>query len=371
MARKNGKKIVPRGSSGSAAGGTKKRPSKTPATSGSTGPRAGARRTGKQALGRQLGLNEYERDYLRLVMDPCNAPLVKSLLPGSHGTIVERIDFRSLVTIPSDGSRRTLVATVVPAQYQQTSFSYLGSTLCMLGDSVTTDMAANSGDAGLITPIQPANTSSLLSIADSARPIAGCLRLRYMGTAAAASGVQFAWEGTNGRVNPVVSHFGSGDNGNWAPTRTANALLMDGVTRGVGEVIEAKFNPSRVGPDSDNFVYAHSSGSPNVSTWLPGELPSGDLANTIVLVVGCSGAPPGQTFEVSGTIVYEIRPKAGGATRRLADTPTENRMQAKSSLSKVVQAIESYGPLLAGTAMDMMSMGPSTWMIRQLGRLKV
>lgn len=338
------------------------------ATANKPGRRSGGRSRSGKALGAGMALSSYERDYLKLVMDPCNGPRVKSLLPGNNGAIVQKLDFRCTVTTPTDGTRRLVMAVIVPDQWKTTSFTYLGSTIQLPHELSNVDMSSNGADVPFIVPVSFANTGAIEAIADSARAIAGCVKMRYIGKASEASGIMFGWEGLNSRLTPAVSHFGSGDNGNWVPTRPGNSFIMDGKTASVGATIEAKLNPSRMDVVNSAFV-TDVGGASQPQTALPGALNTANLHDTPVLVVGCSGAAAGQIFEVTGTIVYEVKPKTSFASLAPVETPAVNRAQAKGSWDKVVQAVESYAPMLVSTAVDMVTAGPSTWMIKQLGRL--
>lgn len=171
-------------------------------------------------------LDTYARDYLRLVTDPCNAPLAMSVFPGAGGGIVSRFENDFIV-----GNSATDVATSVvwTPGYLNQAVGGSGGNCVVPSAPVISD---NIGIAYNVDNAKAPGFTFLSSNAKAFRCIAACMQVSWPGTELNRQGIVGL-----GQVTQSVAL-------SLAPTTSQLRTLSSHVGRMPGEVMELILKPT-------------------------------------------------------------------------------------------------------------------------------
>lgn len=200
--------------------------------------------------------------YRRLLLDPCNAPLCGPVYPGAHGGVYHRV--RRLFTVNSPEVEGTYV------------FQPGTNTLLKGGHS-----AANAGTPYTLTEETLFDPTDTFALGTEARALAGCVKVRYIGSEQNRSG-------SVGMATGTVA---------FAPGMTTTAAVGLAFSPVIGRIGETQHETKFVPMFTDAMFRSQKTGAP--SLWV-------DSRST--MVVTYQGAPAG-TIQFEVTCVYEVDAK--------------------------------------------------------------
>lgn len=302
---------------------------------------------------RELGLGSdltaSERQYVNLILDPCNAELTNSVLPGSNGSFVSRIPFR-IIYIPTksygfaqllpwslDSTTDPKMLTIYEADTQVTSFIN-GTATSQNIYSVDTVLAATIGAA-----------------ADMVRPIAGCVRCTYIDTAQNCRG--YLW-GAEGDISAYMNQMTAAPLTNvWLPKAGMNAIELSGTGPiPMSEGVESKLNML----NGDGQFRSVIQGNNIVAAGVDSR--SGTTNRWPACYVGWAGINPAQALLIDGVLVYEWVPQATYGLQ----APREITVQKPGALDRVTNAIANLSDRLVVAYRSTIG-NQSSWYSKALG----
>lgn len=229
------------------------------------------------------------RSHVRMLLDPCNAPLSPTAYRGSDGFVTR---FNKVDSFTS--ANTAFVFAFYPAYNSIWQGTYADA-------NVATGAAwATAG------PGQP----FLLANAESQRAVSACVRAEYVGTELNRQGILYYG------VVPESSLAASS-------TLLLKQSLLQKAVRTPDGVLECKWVPS----------------SSEEEYWATGSVAPDQNADRNVIVIIGSGFSAGVTFNFQATLIAEWRPKFGVGMM----TPTPNTPDAPAGLERVRTFLSTLG----------------------------
>lgn len=229
--------------------------------------------------------------HLRMVLDPCNAPLVPTAYRGSDGYLTR---FNNVYSITTGNTSTAFVFAFYPA--------YNGVWYGSLADANAT------GTASWATP--GPGQAFLLASAESQRAVSACVRAEYVGTELDRQGVIY----TGVVPETALSSLS---------TFVQKQALLQKVIRTPDHTIETKWVPMSIEEEY----------------WAPGPTAPGSSSDRNVIVLIGSGFGAGVQFNFQTTLIAEWRPKYGIGMQQ----PTPSTRDPPAGLERVRTALASLG----------------------------
>lgn len=292
--------------------------------------------------------------YAKLTLDPCEAKLTSAPIPGRYGAQAIRLPYRAVLTVPSGCN--TLAASIFPHAMQPFggSFPAVCTIQCLTNESSGTAWNSASGGPGAtnVSVVTPQGLGALYNISSELRPIAGCVRLGYIGAQGNNAGAWVAYEGPYAQLygkqgssaNPVgESAYSSGLQ---VPVST---LALDAWTScDTTKSVEAKVNIAAADPYWQTFRATGNGIQTGAYVKGQGQLDScsltdPDLTGAPVATVAISGAVTGTQYLLTGAIVYEWVPNV-----TLGMPAPQRSLRDPKTLQTTVAQLAKYGRMLVG-----------------------
>jgi len=292
--------------------------------------------------------------FAKLTLDPCEAKLTSAPIPGRYGAQAIRLPFRSVLTVPTGCN--TLAASLFPHAMQPFGSAY--PTVCTVqglqNESSATNINTASGGATAsnLTFVTPQGLGALYNISSELRPIAGCVRMGYIGAQGNNAGAWVAYEGPYAQV---YGKQGSSANPG-GETAFASALqvpvstlALDGWTScDTTKSVEAKVNIAAADPYWQTFRATGNSIATGAYVKGQGQLDScsftdPDLTGAPVATVAISGAVAGTQYLLTGAVIYEWVPNV-----TLGMPAPQRTLRDPKVLQTTVAQLAKYGRMLVG-----------------------
>lgn len=256
------------------------------------------------------GLDTAAATYARLVRDPCNAPLTRTIWPGSGGALVSRFetDFISFAGATETAAAVAFVPGVNQLFYNSTA--------------ATADTTATTLTTGALVP--PGSTF-LSASAGTIRCVAACLQISYPGTELNRSGIVSLGVVPFGTLLPNVATSVGGGNTNTSVSQLRT--LCQHTERMPQNHAEVTWFPG----SGDTLPFATQFGSSGANI-------AEDAQNKNALVATMSGFPVGVGVRIRLVYVCEWTPRLNQGQVATAEVPA-----SRSSLNDVLIALHKTG----------------------------
>lgn len=279
-------------------------------------------------------------DYVKLVLDPCEAKLAYSTLPGTQGSHLFRIPYRITMTVPS-GNRSITGGTTQGAPCttvflglfpHAAHFGPAPRLVYMQGALGSGTVPGNNGTSANSFSFDPIGLNSLNALAGQVRPIAACIKAHYTGLSGQAAGIMTGYEGPLMNCWDVTATTHPYD---FFPNVSYDTLYTSGVsTSSSTSTMEVCINYAAAGPEWQKFKD------------LPREegdiaTDSVDIATMPIAMIAMQDVTPGQTYTVEGAVVYEWLPSFGDGLRT-----SERKIVPVGGLEKTQNALTRIGRML-------------------------
>lgn len=220
-------------------------------------------------------LTEAESHYARLLADPCSAPLVHGLWPGSNGSVLQRFETDFIPSPNGAGDAATTAYAFVYVPSTNTAFQLT---------TVAGGVAVLDGTAGVFKRVASQEASpTVFANFGFTRSVACCAQVYWPGSESTRSGV------VSMGIIPAAAIFktlwttdgGSGANAVTAAQLRSNCVLTERMPQ---NKMEIKWFPG----SGDAFPFNYQHKEANASASIPDNLQG---RNAILIVA--SGFPPG------------------------------------------------------------------------------
>lgn len=264
-------------------------------------------------------LDKPAADLARLLADPCGAPVVTGISPGTNGSFVLRLEADSILF--SGGTDTSGIFYWVPGAFR--AFSAPAT-----ADSVGITLTPNTG----LVPGTP-----FLTGYSTARCVAACAQIMYPGSEVSRAGVVSMGVIPAGVLTDVIPAASGGTTGLIQPAQVRAASQI--VTRTPDQNLEVRWRPGQGDSEDIDLV--------NLGV-NPGIFPVSTRGkNAIVITAG--GLPVATGIRVRTVAVYEVTPK--GNQGLVASVETS---RSANTITQVIQALDRtkedwwHGPVGAG-----------------------
>lgn len=272
--------------------------------------------------------------YARLIANPCTAKLAHSVSPTDNGNFVMRVPFRKSIALPS-------ISGGVGIDGEHPGNTTMNHTDLVVGIFPSNAMVGNNNSAiayyshaggSSYTPppgtwpntsfaiVDPQGLQTLCSMAGSARPIAACLKMRYVGVAGQASGSMVAYQGPLKQNWTMGNAYGSSSGatvGTLGPT-SATGTRLPAPSSSYDEIfLQGKSVQSPTATAELCVNYANCDVSYTEFEDLrsgnnePALNPAYDLTQMPYGQISVTDAVPGSRYVIEGAIIFEWVPKFG------------------------------------------------------------
>lgn len=341
----------------------------------------------RSVVSKQAGIHPYTK----MILDPCNAKLTQTPLPGREGSSLFRLPFRLVVTIPTTASNvygtpntstasqfnaTTLHAVLVPSAMTVAQPAVGGASTISISTSGSetgapwnnASIGTNNFGANYFWNTDPVGLNALNGISALCRPVAGCIKLEYYAPGSATTlnvntGSFFGYEGV--ASNYYFQYTPGSTPGAIVPNASNSTFAMLGWSSGiVTEGVESAVNYAAANSEWQEFKQLNNptlQGSPDAANQ--------DISQMPIASVGVGGATPGTQYLISGAVVYEWVPTLNfGPSGTGSERPTARK---QSVLDKVISQVAAYGPMLVGVASKLATGGPTLAISDLMYRLSI
>jgi len=267
-------------------------------------------------------LTASEKDFIKLVMDPCSGPLVASPFGSTENAYIWRLNYRG--TLASNAGGHLMAALYPKGVYNNFGSNSANLPQCIQlwnGSSLNDSALAVSSSTGQAMP----GLQNLISMGAQIRVTAGCIKMNYIGPANVAQGELYAWEGQGDENLAAV----------------ASSYVMTNKSSPAQFCINGKPLPITAGAEA-RLDYAKA--SEQQRSWGDPQVGQADVYCPIA-VVGVSGGPASTNYVVEATLVVEWIPML---SQGIPAAPAA--MRAPGAADRVANAIKSIAPLLVSAS---------------------
>lgn len=267
----------------------------------------------KKKGGMRASLDQAARDYVRLVKDPCNAPLTKAIWPGAGGSFIGRFESDAIFF---SGATETAGALV----WCPTACSVYTGSAAWTSDTASTSLSyVTNGSPGY-------GFLANGGLAQGVRCVAACLQVMYPGTELNRSGV------VGLGVSQFSSFVGSIATASGGMNQVTNAAAIRSLCA----------HTERMPDTMSEVIWYPGTGDmsfQNVkNTAIPAVEFIQDVSDTNALYVSASGFPVSTGIRVRMVAVYEWQPIPSVGLVAQAEFP-----RSRNNINEVLMALNDSG----------------------------